>query len=1299
MASMSAIDPVRIFISYKKDDEAGDRRGRALADELAKLVRDRSGPSAADVVVWYDRDLATGEEWDREIRRELARADIYVLVYSKAFFSKDGYIALKELPTIIARASETQVLPVVRTDFDIAADIPANFSRLRRFQAAAEGAPLDAMEPDDRSSAIEALADDVIAAAARTLAGRVTTSARPLVAELIARVAKIHSDQLAGIGTNPEDQLKFPVLRSIEQLAPTVSSRKLTLNTEDSHPSEDVGGVRLDIAVIDSTGYRVGHVELKSPSKGADPVSPTGTGGWTAHDREQWQKLRALPNLIYSNGYDWTLFRSGVRLASARLGESDGESLPDRDLRAFVELVTQFLQWSPQPPRTARALAKRIAPLARLLRDAVRGELERGLIGPADKLARMHRTWQEVLMPDASTEEFADSVAQTFTYGLLLARVEDEVALPLNADDVAQSLRSHGHRLLGSVLDLFADEAVRSRLEEPIGLIESSIAAVDPLRLASRKNTWLYFYEDFLAEYDPKLRKDAGVYYTPVEVVQAQVRLVDSVLKTRFGKTLGIASADVNVLDPAVGTGTYLLAIAEHTLDATQAVGMPEHDVKRQLRARLHGFEILIGAYSVAHLRLSQLLQDDDSPSSTEPGVHIYLSDTLTAPMAEHGAMDAPPLFVSEVFDNIVEERRRASVVKSARTPVQVVIGNPPYDRSKRSTEEGNIVLRGVPGASPIAPLIDVFRDPVIKAGKGQALKHNLDDPYIHFMRWAIWKACEQPGSAPGIVSLITNSSYLRSAPFMGVREHLRREFDEVWIIDLGGDNRGARPEPNVFNIQTPVCIIVALQRPTTDEGRSVSRRDRAKRPARVWYRRIQGTREEKLQMLDRAAELKREEQQWTEVKSSEWSARLVPDGTTEFWAWPSLAKIFPWQNSGAQYTRSWPIAPDAATLERRWNELYADGSPKPVMFKESRGKRATAGNVAGVVSRPKEGTDLVTGDILPPLDANGASVSRVGAVRYGFRSYDRMWCLPDTRVGDFLRTPLWRVQGDKQSYFATMTQTALGKGPALTVGIDVPDLHYFSGRGTKDVIPLWRDAGGIRPNLNRRLIADLEAKFEHPLDAEDVFSYAFALLGTSAYTIKFAEDLRESPPRLPITLDRELFKEVAEFGRRLLMSCTYGERFGDMNEFGQRVPRAATGSASVWRPTSKISYPRNFRYEPSQSKLYVGDGEISGVRPEVWNYEISKLQVVKSWLGYRMLDRKGKKTSPLDTIGPSEWTFDLELLQLLHLIEVLVDAEAEAASLLDRVVTGPLIQEADVPSPSKEEAAPPKEGGLLDQI
>jgi len=218
---------------------------------------------------------------------------------------------------------------------------------------------------------------------------------------------------------------------------------------------------------------------------------------------------------------------------------------------------------------------------------------------------------------------------------------------------------------------------------------------VDLERLTERQaDPWLYFYEDFLAAYDPKLRKDRGVYYTPVEVVKAQVTLVSELLRDSFGKSLSYADEDVVLLDPAVGTGTYpLAAMAEGLARVRDRFGKGDVAGRATTLARnTHGFELLIGAYAVAHLRLGQELLSLGGQLPAD-GLHVYLTDTLESPRAEAPGTTAP-LF----YRPLSEEHRRARQVK-AETRVLVCMGNPPYDRQQREAGDMATLRKGGLGA------------------------------------------------------------------------------------------------------------------------------------------------------------------------------------------------------------------------------------------------------------------------------------------------------------------------------------------------------------------------------------------------------------------------------------------------------------------------------------------------------------------------------------------------------------------------------------------------------------------------
>ncbi len=506
----------------------------------------------------------------------------------------------------------------------------------------------------------------------------------------------------------------------------------------------------------------------------------------------------------------------------------------------------------------------------------------------------------------------------------------------------------------------------------------------------------------------------------------------------------------------------------------------------------------------------------------------------------------------------------------------------------------------------------------------------------------------------------------------------MRREFDEVWIIDLGGGGRGARKEDNVFAIQTPVAIFVGIQNPLPSATkREVSKRQ--KTAATVWYRRVQGTRDDKLSALDGFLELRADDAAWTRVNDeslTDFGARFVPAGSSDFFSWPTLDVLLPWAHSGAQYTRTWPIAPDAQTLRDRWDELFLTGEPDPIKFREGRDRKVTS-----------KKSDLLTGLPMPALASHDAVKSLLDPVRFSFRSFDRMWCLPDARLGDYLRAPLWKSFGPRQLYFTSLHATPLGAGPAMTVSAYVPDLHHFRGSyGARDVFPAWRDPRAENPNVNRALLDRLSAAYGETVAADALVAYVFGLLGTGAYTERFQNDLGESSPRVPITTSHALFMEVSNFGRTLVAVGTYGERASDgqADEF--------IGTAHIVKSPRLGEYPDTFKYDPTDGTLAVGDGRIAEVLPEVWDFEVSGLKVVASWLGYRMAVKKGL-SGPLDEIQPTTWAFDEELIQVLWAVEQFVRATVPAKALLERVISGDIFRENELPSPLPEEVAAPAPG------
>lgn len=1069
---------------------------------------------------------------------------------------------------------------------------------------------------------------------------------------------------------NPEDQLKAPLSNFLNNAAPTLIS-KIHVTTEHRQTAGDVvEGVRLDMAIKRGKGQLIGHIELKAPEKSANPYRKT---GWTPHDRKQWAKLQYHPNLIYSNGWEWTLLRHGAGkpLAHVILQPRIDGTIPDEQITALKELLSHFLTWKPLAPTSPKTLADQLAPLTAFLRDSVIEVLNTSTDTMAG-LPALYQKWQADLIPGATPKDFADSFAQTFTYALLLARIESEHdAETFTASAVTESLLRNGHKLIGSVLELMAQPANRELVEGPVGLLESTIGAIDPKKLTSKTDPWLYFYEDFLAVYDPKMRNDAGVYYTPVEIVRLQVRLLDDILRTRFGRQRGLGTDDVHVLDPAAGTGAYPLAVTEHVLADSPS---PQDDA-RSLAKRLFAFELLVGPYSVAHLRMTQMLENTGIQLGKD-GVQVFLTNTLTDP----GDISADYQQISfwEIEQNLNEETRRAGLVKNRQTRIQVILGNPPYDRGSKAKTLGagskrfpNIILEEV---DHHPPLLDDFIRPLREIGAGGQAK-NLYNSYVYFMRWAIWKACEQHKDEAGVVSFITSSSYLRGPGFAGLREYMRRSFDEIWIIDLGGEGRGARKEENVFKIQTPVAIFFGIQWEKTPDGKKKEHHHRMRSKAQVHYLRIHGTKKEKLAALSNIR-TPDEDSAWTALKADDWHSKFIPDSTAGLVEFAPLDWIFPWSHSGAQFKRKWPIGSTENTLARRWRTLIQDEEHQSINFRETADRP---------LDKPNE--HLLNGQRIESFMDNPVPVQ---AVRYGYRSFDRQYVYPDGRLCDRPRPQLWESFSPDQLYFSTLTATTLGTGPALTVSPYVPDMDFFANRGAKDIHPLYRTGDTSRPNISFRLRETLSKQYRCEIAAEDIALYTFGLLGTGAFTTMFEDELAESPARVPFTADYQLFQDVRDFGRSLIFEQTWGERCGELNQFGQPTGTRYRGHAQIQAGTPPHSYPEQWSYNPETHQLMVGEGVFDNVLPEVMEYEVSGMNVVGSWLGYRMKNPAGKSSSPLDQIQADTWELDRELLELLWQIEFFINAEPEGARLLQEVLTGALVPVKLLGPPEESETKAP---------
>jgi hypothetical protein len=1053
----------------------------------------------------------------------------------------------------------------------------------------------------------------------------------------------------------PEDQLRTPLERLVVDLAECCGfPRKAVAAVGESSLSEMK--TRPDYAITVRKAL-VGFIEVKAPGKGADPRKFKGR-----HDKVQWGKLQSLPNLIYTDGNEFSLWRNGqMEGALVRLNGDIGTA--GRKLTAppnLLSIFEDFIRWQPVPPRDAKQLAEVSARLCRLLRDEVTEQLSLG----SQALTALAADWRHLLFPEATDEQFADGYAQAVTFGLLMARARD-IRLSAGLDRAARQL-SQTNSLIGAALRLLTDDAQNQEtLKTSLGTLTRVLDSVHwPTISKDKPDAWLYFYEDFLEVYDNQLRKKTGSYYTPPEVVGAMVRLVDEALQSRFTLHAGLASREVTLADPAVGTGTFLLGtlrrIAE-TVEADEGAGSVPGAIGEAVE-RLVAFEMQLGPFAVAQLRV--LAEIADLTGDVPPEPRMYVTDTLSDPYGELGWL---PTMLAPIADS----RRQANQLK-VREPITVVIGNPPYKEKAKGL--GGWVESGSKN-SPERPPLEAWMPPP-EWGVGAHAKH-LRNLYVYFWRWATWKVFDHdPAANHGIVCFITVAGFLNGPGFERMRDYLRRTTDEIWVIDCSPE--GHQPEVNtrIFQgVQQPVCIVLASRSLKADPDA----------PATVRFRALPaGHRDTKFKAL---GSLALDAEGWAECPP-DWRAPFLPASVGAWSTYPALDDLFIYNGSGVMPGRTWVIAPDVESLRRRWQTLIdAPDDQKEALFHPhlSNGELGDR-HVGRVVNKGLPGYGPRP---TPISEEQGACVT---PVRYSFRSFDRQWIIPDNRLINRPNPELWESHSVRQVYLTALARTSPSSGPAVSFTGLIPDLDHYNGRGGR-VFPLWRDGVTASSNIPSGLLSYLNQRYRRPVSAEDFIAYTAAVLANPAFTSRFKSDLVQPGLRVPLTADAEIFTTAIELGRTVIWLHTFGERFVDPargrpatpprlpKDIAPRIP--ASGAISL----DPADMPDVIDYDKSKRRLLVGSGYVEGVAPEVWNYEVSGKQVLRQWFSYRKANRErpliGDRRPPskLGDIQPDRWLaeYTTELINVLNVLGRLVSLEQSQAELLEQVCSGQMISIEDL--------------------
>jgi hypothetical protein len=1060
--------------------------------------------------------------------------------------------------------------------------------------------------------------------------------------------------KLGGINVTgqPEDQLRAPLEKFFSAICQLIGNdpSKLAIIGETSLSAMSV---RPDYAV-EYDGALVGFIEVKAPGKGADPRAFS-----ASHDREQWKKLQALPNLIYTDGQAFSLYQSGERVGEVRSLNGDlasaGAALTATD--TFLTVFAGFMSWNPVAPESPAALAEVSAKLCQLLRDEVSEQIALS----NSSLTSLRDEWKSLLFPEATDEQFADWYAQAVTFGLLLARARGIDVKP-GIEYAAKQLAASTNSLIGSALRILVDTpGSEQTLRTSVATMGRVLAVVDWDKVSQgNPEAWLYFYEGFLQIYDTKLRKKTGSYYTPPQVTTAMIRLVSEALTQHLGRPTGFADPAVTCLDPAMGSGTFMLEILRSiaiSVAADQGPGAVPPALAASL-SRLVGFELQLGPFAVAQLRILAELADFGVSDVGPRALRTYITNTLDDPYVEETQL-------GNWYKPITDARRAANKVKASEQ-VLVVTGNPPY--KDRSRGAGGWIEHGAEGYG--VPMQRFMPDP--QWGVGAHSRH-LYNAYVYFWRWATWKVFDSLGAddTQGVVCFITVAGFVNGPGFQGMRRYLRQTCDHLWVIDCSPEGFTPPVNTRIFEaMKHEVCITLALRSKTADPDT----------PAQVHYRQLRpGHRTDKFTEL---GDIHLGFDDW-QLCGDDWRDPFLPQASDEWSSYLALEDVFLYHGTGIMSGRSWIVDVDADQLEARWKALISatDRDQKRNLFREHRRDRT----IDKRIQSPLPGYDPGP---TPIADETGPCPA---PIRIAFRSFDRRWIIPDKRLINQPNPTLWSGRSPDQVWLTAPIRESPSDGPALTACSEIPDVHHYNGRGGR-AFPLWQDGAATVPNIHPALLDFLSSRYEIPVTPADAVAYIAALCAHPAYTATYAPQLETPGIRFPWTRDPELFIRGRDLGAQVLWLHTHGTAYSNpaLGRPAEPPRLPATQRPNIPSggtiPASVDDMPNTISYDGETQRLHIGDGIVANVTPAMWDYKVSGVQVVREWFNARKRDRTptviGDRTvSPLWRIHSDTWqsSYTAELLDLLNVLGLLSALEAPQAELLQTVAQSPLWTVADL--------------------
>ncbi|EAI4972054.1 DNA methyltransferase, partial [Campylobacter jejuni] len=804
------------------------------------------------------------------------------------------------------------------------------------------------------------------------------------------------------------------------------------------------------------------------------------------------------------------------------------QSLLDTKTQELNELFSIFFSKIPNPINSALDFANHLSLRTRILKD------ELLLSSKNETLLSLFNTFKETLYKELSYEEFRDSFAQTLTYSLFLAKLNNDTAKEIDLNN-AKKFIPKSFPLIRSMSGFLDDsfenlENIKWLLEEIINIINhiditSIIKELNktgekdlfnrPTILSTHKDPYLHFYETFLASYDPKLREVRGVYYTPAPVVIFIINAIDEALKQDFNHKKGLSEAldkNITLLDFATGTGTFLLEAFRKALEPISKNSVNYNP--KVLIDKFCGFEFLIAPYTIAHLKISQSFKEEfNSPLNDDESLKIALTNTLYSKSISKEQNDQNTLFT---LIDLTKEFKKAQKIKEEQ--ILIITGNPPYSgaSSNKGLYEDEIKISY--GLEPSKANLNNEQKKWISSYfkekskqntstfKAIYEKHKLEneknskvmlDDYVKFIRFAQSKIDSQES---GIFAFISNNSFLDNPTFRGMRYSLMQSFDKIYILNLHGDTRKKEKAPdgskddNVFDIMQGVSINIFIKQNSKAKNTN------------IYYHDLYGKRKDKYEFL---YENDLNSIKWTLVKNNEPFYLFLPqnnDLLEEYNKGISVKDIFMLSSVGIASSKdAILISTNNKKLEQQVYNFYNEFDKKYI--KE-------------IAYKPFDTQKIY-------YDIKKVERPRIDIMEH-FLGYENIGLIYDRG-------------------------TNLKEISNLFISSKVIDKHLVGANSYVSPLYLYPTTRSKKflekenPNFNEENFTSkienfkesfrtfIDELYKEKFSPEDILGYIYAVLFHKIYREKYLDFLKIDFPKIPFTKDKNTFKNLSKLGLKLV--------------------------------------------------------------------------------------------------------------------------------------------------------------------